>query len=140
MPRGQLSSDMLSASAGGGPRLKGQQPSRRLTSRTAPPSDLWVYWHSKRHGDLSRVHDLSIGGFLIETPEAIPVGETIELNFLAQEGHIRAKALVRHLRPASGLRLKFTAIRPEDRPRLAALLTRIRAASQWRKQSRQSAD
>jgi hypothetical protein len=79
-----------------------------------------------------------MGGLLIETPEAIPVGETIELNFLAQEGHIGVKAVVRHLEPAFGLGLKFTAIRTEDRPRLAALLTRIRAASQRRDQSKQS--
>jgi hypothetical protein len=138
MSAGQVSNDMLIAGTHGGPRLKGQQPSRRLASRTAPPSDLWVYWHSKRHGDLSRVHDLSIGGLLIEALEAIPVGETIELNFLAQEGHIGAKAVVRHLEPAFGLGLKFTAIRAEDRPRLAALLTRIRVSSKRRDQSKQS--
>jgi len=135
MSAGQIPSDMLIAAAHGSPRLKGRQPSRRLALRTAPPSDLWVYWHYERHGDLSRVHDLSIGGLLIETPEAVPVGE---LNFLAQEGHIGAKAVVRHLEPAFGLGLKFTAIRAEDRPRLAALLTRIRAASQRRDQSKQS--
>jgi hypothetical protein len=102
------------------------------------PRTLGVYWHSKRHGDLSRVHDPSIGGLLIETPEAIPVGEKIELNFLAQEGHIRAQAVVRHLEPGFGLGLKFTSIRAEDRPRLAALLTRIRAASQRQDQSKQA--
>jgi len=138
MSAGQISNDMLIAAAHGGPRLKGQQPSRRLASRTAPPSDLWVYWHYERRGDLSRVHDLSMGGLLIETPEPIPVGETIELNFLVQEGHIRAQALVRHLERGVGLGLKFTAIRAEDRPRLAALLTRIRVASQRRDESKQS--
>src|SRR5260221_13927295 len=116
-----MSADMLIGAAHGGLRLKSHQPSRRLALRTAPPSDLWVYWHSKRHGDLSRVHDLSIGGLLIETTEAVPVGETIELNFLAQEGHIGAKAVVRHLEPAFGLGLKFTAIRAEDRPRRAEI-------------------
>ena|SRR5882724_11283172 len=138
MSAGQISTHMLNAAAGNGPRLKSQQPSRRLTSRTASPSNLWVYWHSKREGDLSRVHDLGIGGLLIETPEPIPVGETIELNFLVQEGHIRAQALVRHLERGVGLGLKFTAIRAEDRPRLAALLTRIRVASQRRDESKQS--
>jgi hypothetical protein len=138
MSAGLISSDMLTAAAGGRPLLKGQQPSRRLASRTVSPSDLWVYWHSERHGDLSRVHDLSIGGLLIETPEAIPVEEKIELNFLVQEGHIRAQADVRHLEPGFGLGLKFTPIRAEDRPRLVALLTRIRAASQRRDQSKQS--
>jgi PilZ domain len=138
MSAGQISSHTLIAAAGGGLPRKGQQPSRRLASRSEPLSDLWVYWHSKRHGALSRVHDLSIGGLLIETPEAIPVGEKIDLNFLVQEGHIRAQADVRHVEPGFGLGLKFTAIRAEDRPRLVALLTRIRAASQRRDQSKQS--
>src|SRR5260370_40924080 len=92
MSAGQIPSDMLIAAAHGSPRLKGRQPSRRLALRTAPPSDLWVYWHYERHGDLSRVHDLIIVGLLIETPEAVPVGETIELNFFSQEGRIWASA------------------------------------------------
>jgi hypothetical protein len=137
MSAGPISSEMLVAAADSGPRLKSQQPSQGLTSRTASPSGLWVYWHSKIHGDLSRIHDLSIEGLLIETPEAIPAGETIELDFLVQEGHIRAQALVRHLERGFGLGLKFTAIRAEDRPRLAALLTRIRVASQRRDESKQ---
>jgi hypothetical protein len=138
MPPGQISCDMLSAPADRRSRLKTQQPSRRLTSRIASLSDLWVYWHSKRHGDLSRAHDLSIGGLLIETPEAIPVGETIELNFLVQEGQIRAQAVVRHVKLGFGLGLKFTAIRAEDRPHLGDLLRRIRVSSERRDQSKQS--
>jgi hypothetical protein len=136
MPPGQISCDMLGASAD--PRLKGQQPSRRLASRTAPPSDLWVYWHSKRHGELSRVHDLSIGGVFIETPQTIPIGEAIELNFLVQEGQIRAQAVVRHVKLGFGLGLKFTAIRAEDRPHLGALLRRIRVSSKRRDQPKQT--
>src|SRR5258708_12082347 len=118
MSAGQISSDMLMAAAHGSPRLKGQQPSRRLASRTVPPSDLWVYWHYERHGDLSRVHDLSIGGLLIETPEAVPVGETIELNFLAQEGHIGAKPVFRNLEPPFDLSLNVTPLNTEERPPL----------------------
>jgi hypothetical protein len=107
-------------------RVKSQQPCRRLRSRTASPSDLWVYWHSKKYGDLSRVGDLSIGGLLIETPHGVSAGETIKLNFLVQEGQIRAEAVVRHVKLGCGLGLKFTAISAEDRPHLVALLTRIR--------------
>ena len=92
----------------------------------------------QKHGDLSRVYDLSMGGLLVETPQAIPMGETIELYFLVQEGQITAQAVVRHVKHGFGLGLNFTAIRPEHRPHLAALLTRIRAASQRRDQSKQS--
>jgi c-di-GMP-binding flagellar brake protein YcgR len=138
MATGQTSSDMVNAPADSTPRLKNHQPSRRLTWRITSPSNLWVYWNSKKHGDLSRVYDLSIGGLLVETPQAIPIGETIELDFLVQEGQIRAQAVVRYVKHGFGLGLKFAAIRPEDRPHLAALLTRIRAASQRRNQSKQS--
>jgi len=129
MPTARISSDIINAPAGSIPSQKSRQPSRRLTWRIASPPDLWVYWHSNRCGDLSRVHDLSITGLLIETPQAIPVGETITLDFLVQEGQIRAQSVVRHLEPGFRLGLKFTAIRPEDRPHLSALLARIRLSS-----------
>lgn len=138
MPTGQISSDRINASADSTSRLKNQQPSPRLTWRIASPPDLWVYRHSKKHGDLSSwVHDLSIGGLLIATAQAIPIGEAIELHFLVQERQIRAQAVVRYVRLGCGLGLKFTAIRAEDRPQLAALLTRIRVSSQ-RDQPKQS--
>jgi hypothetical protein len=130
MATGRIFSDMIYAAAASISRLKSEQPSRRLTSRIASTSDPWVYWHSKQYGDLSRVHDLSIEGLSIETPQAIPVGEMIKLNFLVQEGQIRAQAIVRYLKLGFGLGLKFTEISGEDRPRLAALLTRIRVSSQ----------
>src|SRR6266403_2594649 len=109
MTTGQGSSDMVNAPADSTPRLKNHQPSRRITLRNTSPSNLWVYWNSKKHGDLSRVYDLSIGGLLVETRQAIPIGETIELDFLVQEGQIRAQAVVRYVKNGFGVGLKFTA-------------------------------
>ena len=137
MATGRVFSDMTNAPASIA-RLKSQQPCRRLTSRMASPSDVWVCWHSKKYGDLSRVGDLSVGGLLIETPQAIPAGETIKLNFLVQEGQIRAQAVVQHAKLGCGLGLKFTAISAEDRPHLAALLTRIKVSSQLRHEPKQT--
>jgi len=48
------------------------------------------------------------------------------LHFLVQEGEIRADAVVRHARSGLGLGLKFTALGEQDRPKLAALVTRLR--------------
>src|SRR5437899_2887340 len=53
-------------------------------------------------------------------------GVLTRLSFLVQEGQIRADAVVRHARPGVGLGLKFTALSEQDRPKLAALLTRLR--------------
>src|ERR1700731_1204269 len=111
-------------------------PSRRHYSRVEPPHEVWVYWNCKGREDTSRVRDLSMGGLFVETEKAREVDATIRLDFLVQEGQIRAEAVVRHAKPGSGLGLKFTAMAEEDGPRLTALVTRLRGPSQSRTNSK----
>jgi hypothetical protein len=59
-----------------------------------------------------------------------PVGATAQIDFLVDEGQIRNEAVVRHVKAATGMGLEFIAAAHEDRPRLAALLNRLRALSQ----------
>ena len=103
--------------------------SRRMSSRTETLGDVWVYWRCDGMDDVSRVCDLSVGGLFLSTPVPPPVGAKAKLEFLAQEGQIRAEAVVRHHVPGAGLGLKFTAITDKDCPQLVALLNRIRALS-----------
>jgi hypothetical protein len=70
-----------------------------------------------------------MGGLFVETDEAREVDSTVRLDFLVQEGQIRAKAVVRHVKLGSGLGLKFTALIEEDSSRLTALMTRLRSLS-----------
>jgi PilZ domain len=100
-------------------------PSRRLTSRVPTPGDVWVYWKCHGQEDVSTVRDMSMGGLFIETPESRAEGVHVRLHFLVQEGQIRAEAVVRHTQAGKGLGLKFTALSEQDRPNLAALLTRL---------------
>jgi hypothetical protein len=79
--------------------------------------------------DVSRVCDLSVGGVFLATPVPPPLDAKAKLDFLVQEGQIRAEAVVRHLVPGGGLGLKFTAITDKDCPQLVALLNRIRTLS-----------
>jgi hypothetical protein len=72
---------------------------------------------------------MSLGGLFIETPKSFPQATVTKLHFLVQEGQIRADAMVRHVEPKSGLGLKFMAVSEDDRPKLAALLTRLRSLS-----------
>ena len=104
-------------------------PSRRRSPRVETPDKVWVYWKSKGLEDTSRVRDLSMGGLFVETEKASDVDATIRLDFLVQEGQIRAEALVRHVKRGSGLGLKFSALPEEDGPRLTALVTRLRGLS-----------
>ena len=103
-------------------------PSRRLTSRVEAP-DVWVYWRCEGREDVLRIRNLSMGGLFIETPKPKVTDAVTELDFLVQEGQIRAEAIVRHAKPEKGLGLKFITVRETDRPRLAALLSRLRSLS-----------
>ena len=76
-----------------------------------------------------------MGGLFIETPEARAEGAQVRLHFLVQEGQIRAEAVVRHIQSGKGLGLKFTALSEQDRPKLAALLTRLRGMNHSRGKS-----
>ncbi len=72
------------------------------------------------------MRDMSLGGVFIETPESRAEGVRARLHFLVQEGQVRADAVVRHATSGVGLGLKFIALTEQDRPTLAALLTRLR--------------
>jgi hypothetical protein len=102
-------------------------PSRRRYLRIEDPHGVWVYWHCQGREDTSRVRDLSTAGLFVETELGRDVEDAIRLDFLVQEGQIRAKAVVRHVKPGSGLGLKFIALTAEDGPRLTALMTRLRS-------------
>jgi len=101
-------------------------PSRRFTSRVQAPGDVWVYWKCQGRDDVSQVRNMSMGGLFIETAQPQPSGTVTRLDFLVAEGQIRADAVVRHAKAGAGLGLKFTALSEQDRPKLAALITRLR--------------
>lgn len=101
-------------------------PWRRLTARIEVSEGVWVYWRCDGREDVLRVRNVSLGGLFVETPETRPVGIMASLDFLVQEGPIRADALVRHATATSGLGLKFLAVKEADQPRLASLVMRLR--------------
>jgi hypothetical protein len=72
---------------------------------------------------------MSLGGLFVETPTSKGLGSTVKLEFLVQEGQIRADAVVRRVEPGHGLALRFTAVIDEDRSRLATLMNRLRQSS-----------
>ncbi|MGB6496390.1 MAG: PilZ domain-containing protein [Candidatus Acidiferrum sp.] len=99
----------------------------RRSSRFASSDGVWVYWRCAGMDDVSRVRDLSVSGVFLKTGKSRQEGEKAKIEFLVQEGQIRTEAVVQRLEDSSGLGLKFVAINDEDRPRLAALLTRLRS-------------
>jgi PilZ domain len=69
---------------------------------------------------------MSLGGLFVETPTSRGLGSEVKLEFLVQEGQIRADAVVKRVEPGRGLALKFTAVSDQDRERLAELINRLR--------------
>jgi len=110
-------------------------PSRRLSSRVDVKEDVWVLWGNGGEEDVSRIKDLSIGGLFLQTPSLRPAGQSVRLHFLVQEGEIKAQAMVRHARQGAGVGLKFIALSEQGKPRLAALLNRLRSLLQSREAS-----
>jgi hypothetical protein len=100
--------------------------SRRFSSRVETPGDVYVYWSSAGYDDILRVRDLSSGGLFVQTRKSRAVGAKTNLHFLVEQGQIRAEAVVRHVKPGLGLGLELTAVREEDRGRLADLMKRLR--------------
>ena len=99
-------------------------PSRRHYPRVKTPEGVRVYCRCEGLEDTSPVRDLSVGGLFLETGETRALGTTIKPEFLVQEGAIRAEAVVRYVKPGSGMGLKFTSVHREDAPRLTALVSR----------------
>jgi len=102
--------------------------SRRHHRRVETPEGVWAFWRCGRTEDTSRVRDLSVGGLFIETRKVCPVGETVELHFLVQDGEIRANAMVRYVKAGSGLGLQFETVRNEDQTRFAKMVKRLMQA------------
>jgi PilZ domain len=93
------------------------------------PANVWVDWRCAGMEDISRVRNMSLGGLFIETQASKGLGSIVKLEFLVEEGQIRADGIVRRIEPGRGLALKFTAVSEQDRPRLAKLMVRIRQSS-----------
>jgi hypothetical protein len=72
---------------------------------------------------------MSLGGVFVETRTSRVLGSKVKLEFLVQEGQIRADSVIRRVEPGRGLALKFTAVSDQDRPRLATLMNRLRQSS-----------
>lgn len=99
---------------------------RRRSTRVDAGDSVYTLWSCDGREGLSRVRDLGLGGLFIESPVEQDLGAPMRLHFLADEGQIRANAVVRHVRPGKGAGLKLIAINDQDCQRLASLIRRAR--------------
>jgi len=114
-------------------------PGRRRYKRVETRQGVSVYWASEKLEDTARVRDVSLGGLFVATQKGLAVGATLRLDFLVQEGTIKAAGVVRHAEPGRGVGLKFTSVRGEDLQHLVELVNRLAAHSSFRPSMRQPA-
>src|SRR5260370_39224650 len=100
-------------------------PGRRRYTRFETRQGVLVYWWCEKLEDTARVRDLSLGGLFVATQEALAAGATLGLDFLVQEGVIRAAGVLRHAEPGRRMGLTFTSPRREDLQDLVELLNRL---------------
>jgi len=100
--------------------------SRRFSTRIELRERVCVYWTCAGKEDLSPIRNLSTGGLFLETDRYRGVGAVAKLDFLVPEGQIRVEAVIKRVEAGRGLGMKFTAIREEDRLRLAEFIKRHR--------------
>jgi len=66
-----------------------------------------------------------VGGLFIETKKSCPVGATVDLHFLVEDGEITATATVRYVKSGIGLGLQFKSVRSEDQAHFTTMVKRL---------------
>ena len=99
--------------------------SQRQHKRVETPEGVWVLWRCGRTEDTSRVKNLSVGGLFVETNKVCPINATVELDFLVQDGEIKARAIVRFVTAGRGMGLQFKSVRSEHQERFTAMIKRL---------------
>jgi len=97
----------------------------RRHPRISSPRGTILAWRSGSMRQVSRVANLSMGGFCVRTSEPPPAGTLIQLLLEAPTGQIRARAMVQWSEPQAGMGVKLVAMEQEDHARLANWLKRL---------------
>jgi PilZ domain len=95
---------------------------QRRYQRIALPKGMLVAWQHMGGRGVSRVSTLGLGGLFISTHEPPPEGTLIKLVFDVPGGEVRARGMVKNIKPGKGMALAFIQMGVADRARLDQLL------------------
>jgi len=84
-----------------------------------------VAWQYTGGRSVSRVSTLGLGGLFITTPDPPPLGALLKLVFDVPGGEVRARAIVKNIKPGDGMAVAFIQMGQEDRARLDQLLKKL---------------
>jgi PilZ domain len=98
---------------------------KRRFARVALPKGMLVAWQHSGRRTLSRVSTLGLGGLFISTPDPPPVGSVVKVVFDVPGGEVRARAMVKNIKPDKGMAIAFIEMAHADRARLDQLLKKL---------------
>ena len=97
----------------------------RRYPRMKPPKGLGVTWETATHTYASRAETLGLGGLFIRTKEPPATGTIIQLLIEIPGGRVRARAIVRDVKPGEGMGVGIVSMGPDDRSRLNTFLSQL---------------
>jgi hypothetical protein len=95
-----------------------KESDRRRHPRVKLAKAIAVAWRASGSGSVSRTFSVSLGGLFISTLQPQPAGTTLQVLFETPGGEVRARAVVRNVRPNAGMGIEFVAMQMQDRARL----------------------
>ncbi len=106
------------------PSTQAPHDPRRKYPRHKAPKGLFVGWKTAGQRMVSRAETIGMGGLFLHTPDPPSEGSIIELLFDLKAGEVRARAVVRHKTPGTGMGVQFVQMQAADRARLNQFLSR----------------
>ncbi len=98
---------------------------KRRYPRVELPKGMWVAWDDGGKRWASHVQTLGMGGLFISIPDPPAVGTVVRLLIDVPSGEVRARAIVRDVKPGQGMGVEFREMAMGDRARLQQLLKRL---------------
>src|SRR5258708_27426739 len=80
---------------------------KRRYPRITMPKGMLVAWQCIDGKGISRIVTLGLGGLFASTPDPAPVGTLLKLLFDVQGGEVRARAIVKNIKPGEGMAAPF---------------------------------
>jgi PilZ domain-containing protein len=97
----------------------------RRYPRVKSPKGLIVRWQTTAQRAASFIETLGMGGLFVCTKEPPAAGTMVECVIDIPGNPVRARAVVRNVKPGEGMGLGIVSMTPEDRARLSNYLKQL---------------
>ena len=104
---------------------QGTKKVNRRFLRVKLPKGMLVAWQDNAGRAVSRVATLGLGGLFIATSHPPSVGALLKIVFEVPGGEVRARAIVKNVKPGEGMAVAFIEMGYADRARLNQLLKKL---------------